>query len=581
MKKQFACSHGFESGFSQLFCFLLFCFNFPFITEAQSPGNVMFQPQIGVQKILIIRVIYPDDTTAILHDSIAMKHVQSAKTILETNSYGLLTPEFDITPLLMMPQPSTFYMLDNRLSFVRLRADAIALAEAAGYPESAYDKEGIYTKHVWPHNFKGVGGVNRRTFYMAISNPSVMVHEIGHLYDFRHANFLRVMSNNPLDPDGEVIEYGDRFGKMGDASNPHHFNPWYKTRVGWIPRENILTVTSSGTYSIQSLENAPRSNSAVGAFSALRIRNKPGQEYWIYYRSQEEFANAGALIMRTEPRNSAPSILLDMNPFSLPRNQDYQDAALEVGRMVRDTAAGIQITLENKDEDSLRVKVVVPDTHVPAVPAINFISPEFNAGSLSGTIIYEATAFDPEVAQMNGAGIDSVLFLLGYPEGDDPFGEGTEFILKVSKAFTAPPYIMEIDSDTLPDESYRLMVFAKTIDDRINLGVLNHMIDNTGSSISTSILSPSNSSFNLICFPNPFNESLIIQFEAPTSASQVELDIYNMLGQKVETLINEKLPQGSYAIPWNGGAHFNQLSGNYICRLRIGQKVVTKPILKL
>ncbi len=569
-----------QNGFTQFSWIFLLCFSLSLIAKGQSPGNVMFQPQLGTQKILIIRVIYPDDTTAILRNSEVMNHIQSAKTILETNSYGQLTPEFDVTPLLMMPQPSTFYMLDNRLSFVRLRADAIKLAEAAGYPESVYDKEGIYTKKVWPHNFVGVGGVNRRTFYMATRNPSIMVHEIGHLYDFRHANFLRVMSNNPLDPKGEIIEYGDRFGQMGDSNSPHHFNPWYKTRVGWIPRKNILTIKDSGTYQILALENTPQSDTIVEAFSALRIRNQPGQEYWVYYRSQEDSASEGALIMRIEPRNSAPSVLLDMNPFSLPRLQDHRDAALEVGRTVTDTASGIQITLENKNDDLLEVKVIAPDNKVPSVPAINFLSPAFNAGSLSGMIRYEATAFDPEVAQVNGAGIDSVLFLLGYPEGDDPFGEGTEFILKTSKAFTAPPYVMEVASDTLPDESYRLMVFAKTSDDRINLGVLNHMIDNTGTSFTTSIESRGESFFDLECFPNPFEESLIIQFENPAITFHVQLDIYNIWGQKLATLVNGKLPQGNHSMRWDVGLHTEE-SGIYLCRLRIGSKVITKPVFKL
>ncbi len=581
MSKRFLNSPSFQNKFIRLSCILLLCFNLSLVVNGQSPGNVMFQPQLGTQKILIIRVIYPDDTTAILPDSIAMNHVASAKTILETNSYGILTPEFDVTPLLMMPQPSTFYMHDNRLSFVRLRADAIKLAEAAGYPESDYHKEGIYTKKVWPHNFGGVGGVNRRTFYMSKSNPSVMVHEIGHLYDFRHANFLRVMSNNPLDPTGEIIEYGDRFGKMGDAGRPNHFNPWYKTRVGWIPRKNILTITESGTYHIQALEKTPQPDSVVGAYSALRIRNQPGQEYWVYYRSQEKFAKEGALIMRTEPRNSAPSVLLDMNPFSLPRSQDYQDAALEVGRTVSDTAAGIKITLESKNDDSLEVKVIVPGARVPSVPAINFLSPEFNAGSLSGLIRYEVTAFDPEVAQINGGGIDSVLFLLGYPEGDDPFGEGTEFILKRSKMFTVPPYVMEIDSDTFPDECYRLMVFAKTGDNRINLGILNHMIDNTGASLSTSIYSPDDSLFDLKYFPNPFKGSLFIQFEVPLGSSKVQLDIYDLGGKKVETLVDGKLSHGNYSIHWDSGLFSEQSNGIYLFRLRIGQKVVTKSVLKL
>lgn len=569
------------SRFCSIFLLFLFFLNIPFSANTQEPGNIMFQPQFGIQKVLIIRVIYPDDTAPMLSDSEVEQHIATAKAIMSANSYGQLELDFDVTPLLMMPKPSTFYMLDNRLSFVRLRADALNLAAEAGFPESSYDKEGIYTKKTWPHNFFGVGGVNRRTFYMATTNPSVMIHEIGHLYDFRHSNFWRVTSKNPIDPNGESIEYGDRFCKMGDAGNPHHFNPWYKTRVGWIPRKNILTVTESGNYIIQALEKTPQPDSIVGAYSALRIRRIPGQEYWVYYRSQEDSASVGALIMRTEPRNAAPSLLLDMNPNSRPRSRDYIDAALEVGKTVSDPEAGIQISLLGKNADSLALNIVVPDTPVERLPTINIVSPEFNKGVNSGLIYYEATAFDPDVARENGAGIDSVFMVLGYPLGDDPFGEGTEFLPKATKVFTAPPYTMEINSDTLPDESYRLMVFAKTNTGKLNLATLSHMIDNTGPNTVSSVSSEIAKKTILKCYPNPFKESLTIEYENTGHNERVNLSIYNNLSQKVITLVDEKMPKGKYTAQWDISEAQSVLGGWYVCRLIIGERVIAYPLLKI
>lgn len=556
-------------------CFLVL----PGTAITQTPGNVMFQPQLGAQRILIIRVVYPDDTTSLLSDEKAIQHTATAKAIMSANSYGQLELEFDITPVLMMPQLSTFYMLENRLSFVRLRADALKLAAEAGYPESAYDKEGIYTRKIWPQPFNGIGGVNRKTFYMANTNPSIMIHEIGHLYDFRHSNFWRVTSNNPLDPDGELIEYGDKFSQMGDFANPHHFNPWNKTRVGWIPRKNIKTVTESGNYIVQALENTPQQDSIVGAFSALRIRRKPGEEFWVYYRSQEDSANVGALIMLTEPRNSAPSILLDMNPGSRPRLQDHIDAALQVGRTVSDTEGGIQITVLIKNADSLAVNVVMPETPVERLPAINIISPEFTKGINSGLIHYEVTAFDPDVAAENGAGIDSVLLILGYPEGDDPFGEGTEFITKATKVLTAPPYIMEIDSDTLPDESYRLQIGAKTNSGKANLAVFNHIIDNTGPSTLTAVQNVAEPDQLLKCYPNPFGNRITIEYQNPSHNALVDLSIYNTWSQKVASLVHAQMPQGTHTVQWDINMNSPLANGLYLCRLTIDGKTYTYKLL--
>ena len=387
----------------------------------------MFQPLPEEEKILFIRIIYPDDTTVILTDERAPMHAAAFTELMRVNSYGKYNMEIDITPVLMMPQPSSFYNRKNRLSFVRLRADAWKIARDAGYEEHDYDRECIFTIKVWPQVFLGVGGVNRRTFYSTRDNIALSAHELGHTFDWRHANFWRVMSDNPIDENGEVIEYGDRFDIMGDALGIHHFNPWYKTRAGWIPRENAITVQQSGVYTIQALEIDPQESAEINAYSGLRVRKAPGIDYLLYYRSQEEEASDGVLISQAVPRNTAASILLDMEPFSRPLNQDYRDAALKKGKSFVDTAAGVEITLLEKGPDSLRVNIVIPEKTVPRLPAINITSPDFTQGAISEMVEYVATALDPDLGNENGEGIDTVFFSLGYPEGEDPFGEGHDF----------------------------------------------------------------------------------------------------------------------------------------------------------
>jgi hypothetical protein len=51
-------------------------------------------------------------------------------------------------------------------------------------------------------------------------------------------------------------------------------------------------------------------------------------------------------------------------------------------------------------------------------------------------------------------------------------------------------------------------------------------------------------------YPNPFNPSTAIEFSLPVSG-QVTLEVYNMIGQKVATLVNGKLAAGSHTISWN------------------------------
>ncbi len=52
-------------------------------------------------------------------------------------------------------------------------------------------------------------------------------------------------------------------------------------------------------------------------------------------------------------------------------------------------------------------------------------------------------------------------------------------------------------------------------------------------------------------YPNPFNPETIISYRLPVS-SEIELSIYNLLGQKVRTLVSKRQPAGQYEINWDG-----------------------------
>jgi len=76
-------------------------------------------------------------------------------------------------------------------------------------------------------------------------------------------------------------------------------------------------------------------------------------------------------------------------------------------------------------------------------------------------------------------------------------------------------------------------------------------------------------------YPNPFNLSTSIQFGIPQDQT-VYLDIYNILGQKVRTLLNGQYFQpGYHLIEWDGRNDASQIvsSGVYIFRFRAGSEV--------
>jgi agmatine/peptidylarginine deiminase len=56
----------------------------------------------------------------------------------------------------------------------------------------------------------------------------------------------------------------------------------------------------------------------------------------------------------------------------------------------------------------------------------------------------------------------------------------------------------------------------------------------------------------LSIYPNPFNPSTTISFDVAQTSSFVTLEIYNIKGQKIKTLVNNLLPAGKHEIVWNG-----------------------------
>ena len=69
-------------------------------------------------------------------------------------------------------------------------------------------------------------------------------------------------------------------------------------------------------------------------------------------------------------------------------------------------------------------------------------------------------------------------------------------------------------------------------------------------------------------YPNPFNPSTIIPYQLPTAA-HVQLEVFNVLGQRVATLVNEERPAGFHAARWDATDAAGQAvaAGVYIYRL--------------
>ena len=88
-------------------------------------------------------------------------------------------------------------------------------------------------------------------------------------------------------------------------------------------------------------------------------------------------------------------------------------------------------------------------------------------------------------------------------------------------------------------------------------------------------------------FPNPFNAITTIRYELPIMTNgvftPVHLAIYNITGQKIQTLLDQPQKPGYYKITWNGIDDYGLpvSSGVYFYRIVVGDQIQSRPLLLL
>ena len=78
-------------------------------------------------------------------------------------------------------------------------------------------------------------------------------------------------------------------------------------------------------------------------------------------------------------------------------------------------------------------------------------------------------------------------------------------------------------------------------------------------------------------YPNPFNPTTTINYSLAKEGN-VKLTVYNSIGSKVATIVNENKPAGNYTVQFNGN---NLASGIYLYRLESGKYNAAKKFILL
>ncbi|MBN1780321.1 T9SS type A sorting domain-containing protein [bacterium] len=83
-------------------------------------------------------------------------------------------------------------------------------------------------------------------------------------------------------------------------------------------------------------------------------------------------------------------------------------------------------------------------------------------------------------------------------------------------------------------------------------------------------------------FPNPFNPGTTISYELP-GQTHVKLQIYDIQGRLIKTLVSEIQPEGAYSVMWDGSDHANARAGSgvYFCRLTTDNFTLERKLIVL
>lgn len=82
--------------------------------------------------------------------------------------------------------------------------------------------------------------------------------------------------------------------------------------------------------------------------------------------------------------------------------------------------------------------------------------------------------------------------------------------------------------------------------------------------------------------PNPFNATTLVRFDLP-EAQEVQVAVYNVLGQRLRTLVSGPTAAGRHEVPWDGRDDEGRAAatGVYVARLSTAQQVQVQPMVLL
>ena len=245
--------------------------------------------------------------------------------------------------------------------------------------------------------------------------------------------------------------------------------------------------------------------------------------------------------------------------------------------LVRRKAACTVITNVEAIQNNSYKSFTVGNVRIDAVAAYNVNHPksasvgfvlEFN-----GIRLYHAgdTGLISEMADLAGRNITYALLPMDGIYTMTP-EEATQAASRIKAQYYVPIHTMP------PPDTYSDAIVAR-------FTVSNKIIVKNGqaialSKVGTSVLDGPTRPLAFVLsqnYPNPFNPTTAISYQLAAN-SFVTLEIFDLLGREIATLVNGEQPAGRYTVRWDGKDERGESvsSGMYLYQLRAGMNVTTK-----
>lgn len=331
-------------------------------------------PTLGIQKLLFLRIRYPDDVADPISLDDAMTTLAEADAAFRRMSYGQFGLTSTVSSVIRLSNPRSSY--DSPGGFDRLVDDARQAGIQSGFDYRDYDLEIV--RHTGVPSFAGGNArLGARGAQVQANGALILLHEIGHNLGLSHANSWDTSgpgislgspplpSNYPSLPDprtipihpdsvighetvtgvGTAIEYGDTWDIMGGGDRD--FSATYKRYLGWLPEESVTNGPPGiSRHRIYELEGPASAQGRIRSVVVPGPRSGPaGERDYSIELPGSRFGLApehGLLVRWIDPTPAhSTSLVLDGTPGSVAVNGD---AVLPLGRTFSDRSSEVHIT---------------------------------------------------------------------------------------------------------------------------------------------------------------------------------------------------------------------------------------------